>query len=59
MAPTTSPPTSAPLPPFDFMETEPPVDNTKKYMIYGFGGVIVVAVLVFAWKKGVFKKLLK
>jgi hypothetical protein len=28
-------------------------------MLYGFGGVIVIAVLVFAWKKGVFKKMLK
>lgn len=58
MAPTTMPPTLAPMP-MGFMTTAPPVDNTKKYMLYGFGGVIVIAALVFAWKKGVFKKMLK
>jgi len=59
IAPTTAPPTLAPMPSMDFMTTVPPVDNTKMYMIYGFGILIVIAALILAWKKGVFKKLFK
>ena len=57
-APTTMAPT---LPPFPMMSmaTEPAVDKKRQMITYGVGAIIVVGILAYAYKKGVFKKVFK
>jgi len=59
MAPTTMSPTLPPFPTLPMTTAAAPVDKKRQIILYGVAGAVALAAIVIAWKKGMFKKLLK